>query len=195
VENYSQNEEQRYILEACEHVTNRRWLDVGACHFKTLSNTRALYELGWSGVMVEAAPAMMAGLVRDLGTDERIELVNAAMATEKRLATLYVTDDILSTTVKEWREERDAAAKWLGRMRIQTVTFADISNWFEGFEFVNIDTEGTSVDLAFAMLDTGWRPQCCCIENDGRMNELCSKFTQTGYKLVYASGENGVFSK
>ena len=39
----------------------------------------------------EEEPHLMSGLVRDLGTDDRVELVCAAMATEWGLATLYVT--------------------------------------------------------------------------------------------------------
>ena len=193
---YTQNDEQMAILEAVKDVKNKRALDIGAYHFETFSNTRALWELGWHIVMVEPAPHLMSGLVRDLGTDDRVDLVCAAMATEWGLATLYVTDDMLSTTDKGWRDKRADAAVWLGKMRIRTVTFADISNWFEGFEFVSIDTEGTSVDLCFDMLNRGWRPTCFCVENDQRMKELCSVVTgDYGYKLVLSTAENAVFAK
>ena len=56
---YSQNNEQTYILEAFAEKSDGRFLDIGAYDAKLLSNTRALYERGWSGVMVEPSPGPM----------------------------------------------------------------------------------------------------------------------------------------
>jgi len=52
---YSQNLEQNYILE---YFKDRRgtFIDIGANDGLTLSNTRALVELGWRGVFVEPSP-------------------------------------------------------------------------------------------------------------------------------------------
>jgi FkbM family methyltransferase len=193
---YTQNDEQQAILECVRHVDNNRFLDIGAYHFETFSNTAALRELGWQGVMIEPAPHLMSGLVRDLGKNPNVTLVCAAMATEPGLIKLHVTADMLSTTSAAFQAERADIAEWLGVMFIQAVTFDQVSNWFEGFEFVSIDAEGTSVDLALDMLARGWRPTCFCVEEDGRMNELCGKVTQNyGYKLVYSSQENAVFAR
>ena len=190
---YSQNNEEAYILEAVKSVENRRFLDVGGYHFETFSNTRQLFLNGWSGVMIEPAPHLMSGLVRDLGHEERIELVSAAVGTEAGMTTLYVTADMLSTTNAEWQAKRADAAVWLGKMRVPVITFTDISNLWGGFEFVSIDTEGTSVELCFDMMARDWRPKCICCEEDGRMRELCERMTaRYGYQLVYASQENAV---
>ena len=52
---YSQNLEQNYILE---YFKDKRgtFIDIGANDGLTLSNTRALAELGWRGVFVEPSP-------------------------------------------------------------------------------------------------------------------------------------------
>ena len=53
---YSQNDEERVILEYFAGKTDGRFVDVGAWSGATFSNVWALMELGWSGVM-GAVPA------------------------------------------------------------------------------------------------------------------------------------------
>ena len=55
MQSYSQYGEDRAIVELFgDHVG--RFLDIGAWHPTVFSNTRALFERGWSGVMVEPSP-------------------------------------------------------------------------------------------------------------------------------------------
>lgn len=71
----SQFEEEKYILKAVGE-TPGRFLDVGCWDPITFSNTRALVERGWSGVMIEPAPGPFIELLRcctkcGVGVDER----------------------------------------------------------------------------------------------------------------------------
>jgi hypothetical protein len=68
--------------------------------------------------------------------------------------------------------------------------------WFGGFDFVSIDAEGVSVDLFHAMLASGAKPMCVCVEHDGRLAELAAKATdrEVGYKMIYSNGTNAVFA-
>jgi hypothetical protein len=79
---YSQFGEQAAILQAADKgldnpsPEDRRFLDIGAWDPITFSNTRALFELGWSGVIIEPAPGPMIEILRcctkcDVGVDER----------------------------------------------------------------------------------------------------------------------------
>jgi hypothetical protein len=58
VQKYSQYEEQTWILKAVGGLPSNeaKFLDIGAWNPTTFSNTRALYELGWQGVLIEPAP-------------------------------------------------------------------------------------------------------------------------------------------
>lgn len=79
---YSQSGEQAVILEAVGPGPHRdaRFIDIGCWDPITFSNTRALYELGWTGVMIEPSPGPFIELLRCCtnaaccvrGTDERI---------------------------------------------------------------------------------------------------------------------------
>jgi hypothetical protein len=72
---HSQSDEEKYILEAVGDQPGR-FLDIGCWDPITFSNTRALTERGWSGVMVEPSPGPFVELLRcctvcAVGVDER----------------------------------------------------------------------------------------------------------------------------
>lgn len=197
-ETYSQYDEQQAIL-ACvgelNHLEERKFLDIGAWDPICFSNTRALFERGWGGVMIEPSPTPMLSLLKAYGSEPRITLVQAAVGLEDSMLAFQMTDDSVSTSdatsYATWKDH----AKFLGRCFVRTITFDQINLWYGGFDFINIDAEGISVDLFHAMLTSGARPECCCVEHDGRMTELASAATGVGYKLVYANGTNAVFSR
>lgn len=59
---YSQYEEEQHILKALGGRVGT-FMDIGAYHPMTFSNTRALFERGWSGVMVEPSPGPFMNLL------------------------------------------------------------------------------------------------------------------------------------
>src|ERR1700683_5262801 len=83
MKDYSQYGEQAAILaafaptpkEGVVIVQEARFLDIGAYHPTDKSNTRALFELGWSGVMIEPAPGPMRSLLAEYGNEPRIALI------------------------------------------------------------------------------------------------------------------------
>ena len=196
---YSQNGEDRAIVSVFGERVGR-FLDLGAWHPKQLSNTRALYELGWSGVIVEPSPTPCLAQLAEYGahtlTDERITIVHAAIGTERHCAQLYVSDDAVSTTETEQFNRWNKHAKFLGKFYIPQLTLNDIFNQFGGpYDFVNIDVEGKSVDILRELLKTAAYPKCICVEHDGRMVEALQMATAAGYSCIMANGENLVLSR
>ena len=57
MKDYSQNGEQKIILEYFQDKYKGKVLDIGANDGITLSNSRALIEKGWDGVLIEPAPS------------------------------------------------------------------------------------------------------------------------------------------
>ena len=192
---YSQNAEEQYILKATADLPEdwHRFLDIGACHPTALSNTRALYERGWGGVMIEPAPRAMETLIEEYGKVPRIALVQAVVAGERGLQQLHIYSDALSTTKTSGIDEKD---HWRGDIYVPFITIADLFNQFGGgYGFINIDAEGTSVELAMGLLALTNTTPCICVEYDGDNRGLLNAMTAAGYKLVYSSQENGVFAK
>jgi FkbM family methyltransferase len=192
MEKYSQNQEQSAILAAFAGRVGSgyKFLDIGAFHAKQLSNTRALFELGWSGVMVEPSPTPFAGLVEEYGKCERIKLINAAVGFAPGAVEMYVTADAVSTfngaIYEKWRDK----TKFDGKHLVECVTLEQIYDEHGTFDFINIDTEGMSADLLLHRVLSGPLPHCICVEHDERIGEIIVAATEKGYFCTYGSGEN-----
>lgn len=195
--NYSQNNEQASILAACADIHNGRFLDIGAFHPEVFSNTRALFELGWRGVLVEPSPNCVAGLAQAYNGVEGMAIVAAACrpAGDCGMYEMQITNDAVSTqdagNAERWRER----GGFYGRIYIPSVTIPGLLNQFGSFDFVNIDAEGGSVSLFEDLMKTEMFPRCVCVEHDGRTGEVLQMANSRGYKEIYWSGENVVFSR
>jgi FkbM family methyltransferase len=190
MQNYSQNHEQQHILAAFADAPGR-FLDIGAWHAKDKSNTRALFELGWTGVLIEPSPEPFAGLEAAYADDlERVVLLNKAVGFEPGERTMYVTADAVSTfdrkTYDKWRPH----VAYSGRLKVQCITLEQIYAEYGSFDFVSIDAEGMSGDLMHRLFALGQFPRCICVEHDERTTELLSAATSNGYACTYANGEN-----
>ncbi len=198
---YSQGNEEAAILAAFYERGNPdtykegRFLDIGAFHATQLSNTRALFEQGWSGVMMEPSPGPMNGLLAAYGNEPRITLIQAAVGIEPGLLPMHISGDALSTSEAANYELWKDKGGFVGKMLVPVVTFEQISNQFGGFDFVSIDVEGNSVNLFLRALALGWEPRCFCVEHDNRLAELLTMATGKGYVATMTNSCNVVLVK
>jgi FkbM family methyltransferase len=185
--NFSQNFEQEHILRACPEPTGR-FLDIGAWHATDKSNTRALWERGWSGVMVEPSPGPFAGLLAAYPPGNGIVLVNAAVTLTGEPVEMWITADAVSTSDPDtWEKWRGIVAYQPEKVLVRGITLESLL--VDGDpDFVSIDTEGTSELLLRRLWELGQRPLCICVEHDGRPGEI--QAACQGYACVYFSGEN-----
>lgn len=194
---YSQNDEERYILEACKRLEGdaRRFLDIGA-YGPELSNTRALYEAGWSGLLVEPNPYAMGKLLDFYGDEPRLTYIQAAVGAEAGLKLMYMSHGPTSTTNEATYQQWRIGGEYAGSVWVPFITLEQLCTQFgAGFGFVSIDTEGTSQELALRFLSITNEVHCYCVEWDGKNTGLLNAMTTAGYHLIYASEENGVFSR
>ena len=192
---YSQNNEENLIAQVFDGKTDGRFLDIGAYDAKLLSNTRALYERGWSGVMVEPSPGPMTTLLKEYGNDPRIILVMAAVTKCADLVRMHATDDAISTSsevaLKIWQ---DGGYKFYGSFLAQSITLELLLHHFDvNFDFIDIDVEGGSADLFLAALMFPLRPRLYCVEHDHRHAELVHIAAKKGYRELARNGENCLF--
>lgn len=196
---YSQGNEQTYILEAVKHIAHGRLLDIGAWHPTVFSNSRALIEMGWSGVLVEPSPEPLVNLLKEYGNNENVELIAAVVGTDVGLASVHISADAVSTTEDSEYEKWKTAAQFTGTLIVPSITVGQLFERYGPFDFVNIDTEGTSVDLLkqIVLWIRDWalrgRPACICVEHNERRDEafLVSK---DFYRVVHANETNLVLS-
>ncbi|MCP4899779.1 MAG: hypothetical protein GY906_22665 [bacterium] len=208
---YSQNDEEAAILQALnDPSTRRRFLDVGAFDPFKYSNTRALVEYGWGGVMIEPAPVPFAALLEEYGRHEKINLVLAALVTwpeteqrKSRLLEMFANDDAYTTSTLLNYEKWKRTVEFRGKFDVGVVTWEEIYARYGPFSFVSIDTEGTSgallLDLlaiyTLSMSATLTLPEVICVEYDQELDAIRKAATLAGYREVYLSPENVVLVK
>ena len=190
---YSQSGEQAAILRSVGDQVGS-FLDIGAFSAKDLSNTRALYEKGWSGVLVEPSPGPLKNIIREYGNDERIKIIAGAIGFERKIVRFEASDDGLTTSepanFKKWQQ----VGGFYGSFWVPMITLDELLFQFGAFDFVNIDTEGTSAAILKVLLETQMRPRAICVEHDGEMVETVTMATAVGYHLEFLSGENAVLA-
>lgn len=218
---HSQNEEEKYILQAVGDNIGR-FLEIGSWHATDKSNTRTLLERGWTGLMIEPSPGPFLNILRSCsncgatpaeihgerkaptcecgstgryGNDPRLDLICAAVAVGRTgLLKLHATDDAVSTSEESGFERWKSIGGYYGSFWTPIISLQQILNQFGDFDFVSIDSEGTSVDLFIDLLRFAMRPKCICVEYDDRLAECTDAAGVAGYRQVYRSGENCVFS-
>ncbi len=194
---YSQNDEERFILEWTPK--DGRLLDIGAWWPTNLSNSRALIESGWSAVLVEPSPGPMRVLLGEYGNNSKVQLLQAAVTAHGKRITMQVTDYPVSTNDHKvyslWQQ--DPATQYLGLLIVPSVTIAYIFEEFGRFDFIDIDAEGQSVEIATQLLESADNllPQCFCVEHDGFAPQLEAAARKRGYVNFHQTAENLVASR
>jgi hypothetical protein len=214
---YSQYNEEAFILANTPAMGS--FLDVGAFHPVTFSNTRALYERGWSGVLIEPSPGPFLQLLRacsDCGTvpkeahgerktvtcpcgstrrygnDPRLRLVLAAVDGEAGIRTFQATDDAVTTADDTTYDKWKESGGYYGRYDVPCLSWEQVfTRYGVEFNFVNIDAEGISPHLFFNLMNlTEVRPKCICLEHEERLVEIQSRAAEERYSVVYTNGTN-----
>jgi FkbM family methyltransferase len=190
---YSQYGEDTYILSVCP--PNGKYLDIGACWPKDLSNTRALYERGWHGVLVEPSPGPLRQLIQEYGQSDRVQIIAGMVSRTPGLHRMTMTDDAVSTESDAVRTTWADVGGYYGAAWVPAVSVAEIMRQFGPFGFVDIDAEGTSVEILDDFLATGARPTCICVEHDGEIVKVERMAKWAGYGVLHINGTNMVLSK
>jgi hypothetical protein len=188
--NFSRNSRKRQShaqyredLVICEYFGQRvgRFLDLSAGDGITLSNTRLLYETGWSGVMVDGDPIQAAKLIERYGQDERISIVSAFISLEQRglMNVHHCPTEHVTTLVDDWVRRCDFAS--FTNLTAAVCHLDDLLASFPGpYEFANIDVEGMSIPIA---LEIARRicPEMLCVEHEGTPDSICRELNSLGY--------------
>ena len=197
---YSQNLEQNYILE---YFKDKRgtFIDIGANDGLTLSNTRALVELGWRGVFVEPSPQAFEMLKKNYEGLKGYYFYNVALGNHNgnfpmdESGSLLTSADrgLVSTFVLEEKQRFSRTVayepvitkmyKWktfMNRLQVKT------------FDFISLDVEGFELHILPDM-DLS-KTSLVCIEHNGHPGkkraylECCAKYRIEN--IIYESGEN-----
>lgn len=190
---YSQHGED---LEIAALLPDKGWfLDIGAYRPMELSNTRLLYERGWSGVMFEPSPENMNYLIDEYGYDDRITLVQALVGVTAGVFPLEVSNGPVSTTNAAVRALWATDGHYRGKVQVPCLSVENVIDRYGYFDFVNIDAEGESADLFDRFMAQEHKPAVFCVEHDGKASAIDRIATRKGYRRVLLNETNIVFAK
>lgn len=187
---YSQDNEQDVILE---HFGNRvgRFLDIGAADGVHFSNTRALAERGWGGVLVEPSPRQFLELFKLYKDVRGIELFNGALTRDGQIATFYYSPDTVVNTVNPLVHEQWSRSFAYSRWKIPTCRVYDFLIAYPGpYDFISVDAEGESWGIANECI-LHMKPSLACIEHDS--DRARYEFIMAGYEKVLENGNNTIW--
>jgi FkbM family methyltransferase len=187
---YSQSGEQAHVLEHAPQAG--RFLDIGAGDGETLSNTRALAQLGWAGVAVEPAAWAFERLVALYSSTPQVRPVSAVITPYEvgLVPFAYSKDDHLSSTdprhVAQWRSQVQFVETYAA-----ATTLANLLSVLGPFEVVSIDAEGLSVALAraYANLPAIDAVQVMVVERER------DTFEHPDLKLVASTPNNLIYAR
>lgn len=197
---YSQNNEEEIILKYFEGQKLGTYLDIGAYDPEVFSNTRALYELGWRGVLVEPADMNFDVLKKYFEKDNAMQLVKICIGTYNgEIEFMDSGGDAISTTVpshaKIWAD--GYGTKYTTR-KSPICTFETLleNSLYNNFDFVSIDTEGTNFEILSQIDFNSISCRLVCVENNGKEEPKYVGYMQRqGFRLLHKNGENLIFGK
>lgn len=169
---YAQNGEDVLLWRALGHVSNGRYVDVGAADPSDLSVTKAFYDRGWRGVDVEPTPQHAQALREERPDDLVVEAaVTASDVTSIRLHEIRdqsgakltglstLVDDIASTHTQSGYVVHDLDVP------VTTLSAVFDSAVLGGVvHFLKIDVEGAEADVLRSMDFEKHRPWVVVVE-------------------------------
>lgn len=164
---YAQNGEDVVLWRALGHVTDGRYVDVGACDPVDLSVTKAFYDRGWRGIDIDAVPEY-AERLRDARPGN--EVVHAAI-TDRDVDTVtfhQVVDTGLSTLLGETADEHERAGFARREISVPAVTLDEVceaSSLLGGeIHLLKVDVEGAEAEVLRSFDLRRWRPWVVVVE-------------------------------
>lgn len=195
---HSQGGEDLIVAKCFPEGFTGNLLEIGAWDPIALSNSRALIEAGWSAVLCEFSPGPVRSLVQAYAGEERVKVVAAAVSvSDDGVQRFQITDDAVSTADKDVLLQWSREGGYFGSLWVPTLPMDRLLSQFFGdrkLDYASIDTEGTSVDLAIALLKTEHRPNVLCVEHNDRTTELMGVAQALGYAAIHQNAENIILS-
>jgi FkbM family methyltransferase len=193
---YSQGDEEVVICRLLEKETHRRFLDIGAHDGVTFSNTRALSDRGWSGVLVEPSSRPFVGLMQHydhrVGTLVNVAIVPNAFVGPKLVRWHDSRGDMISTMVDAHRAtwSRDGKDHYQ-EVYVPVVTVGTLLERFPGpYSFINLDVEGLNWEVFCDLPLRELGVKVVCVEYQAKKNEITALAERQGYRCVHATTEN-----
>lgn len=195
---YSQNNEEAIILNYFSGKKGK-FLDIGANDGITLSNVRALAELGWKGCLIEPSNKAYEKAVENYKKFKHVMVYNCAISDKTGHFEFYESgehlgkgDHSLLSSLKE-----DETKRWTKEEFIKTtVNSFQFLDWmrtarYSHFDFISIDAEGYDYEILTQINLKYRKTQLICVEHNGRdLNKYIEYCENFNFKVININNEN-----
>lgn len=197
---HSQNKEEQVILNYFGSTTGT-FIDIGANDGITFSNTRALAERGWQGILVEPSPRAYLKLKNLYTGHKGFYLYPYAISDHNGKAmlqesgTLCTPNDIgLVSTFHSHEKERFQSVVEYKPVEVETFRWKTFLNRlkFKTFDMISIDVEGDEMSILPEMDLTETKLICLEWNSKPELKVEYEKYLE-GFKLIYTSAENVIY--
>ena len=192
---FSQNDEDSVIRRYFMDNFHGRFLDIGAGDGITFSNTKLLYDMGWSGVAVEPSPNLAEALLVNF-SPQRVKHVQAALTDKDGPVEFYHSLDFTSTLNEAHKAKWESQANYT-KIGVDGICWKTLmARHGVDFDFLNLDIEGENIRMLRLIPDAYLeRLRCACIEYDYEMGAVMAVMEPFGFKLIHQTGENVILGK
>lgn len=194
---FSQNDEEKHILEYFGDKIDGRFLDIGAYNGKIFSNSHALALKGWSGVLVEPSPIPFKDLIELYRDRVDLELVNCAINGGGLVKFYDCRGDAVSSINSDHVEVWGANNKNFRQVWIKALTLDELLFQFgDDYDFITIDVEGGNIDLLEQIPARVYEEiRLFCIEHDSQQQKIQDHLAKYGFKKIHQTAENIILGK
>ena len=193
---YSQNQEETYIVNYFGSKKGT-FLDIGGYHPFKFSNTRKLYEFGWSGIYIEPSPVCFKNFEKEYEKESKITLINKAVVTDssKTISFWDSNGDAVSTSNLEHKDKWEKSGAKFNLIEVEAISANDVEQLIKTkIDFLSLDVESNNINIFNALSNEFLLGlDMLCIEHDNHIDTIINRMA--GFKIIHQNGENLILAK
>lgn len=170
------------------------YLDLGAYHPHTMSNTFHFYQKGCEGAIVEANPNLIPAFKRERPNDTILNIGVGSNAQNGSQLTFFVFQNRSVSTFSQLESEKlqNKGEKLESRITVGVYSLNSIVEKFckKTPDFISVDLEGTDHDVLSDFDFSKHKPKVVCVETiimpEEKKNETIFELMKSNGYMVYA---------
>ena len=172
------------------------YVDVGAFHPMTLSNTYALHRKGWRGLCIDANPDLAGDFKRFRPEDVFIHSAVGKGNGNIEMAIFEAGE--FNCTADQMDKVPERLRRNARRIKVPIHSLAAIlsQNNVRSVDFLSVDCEGNDLNVLQSNDWSRWKPKVVCVEDHAlnwQQSEIVAFLESHGYALKFRAGFSSVF--
>jgi FkbM family methyltransferase len=172
------------------------YVDVGAFHPMTVSNTYGFYRRGWRGLCIDANPDI-AGLFARFRPDD-IFIYSAIGRETGQIEMALFADGAFNCLAEQMANVPDDVRRTARLVKVPINPLASIlaERNIKEIDFLNVDCEGNDLNVLLSNDWSRWKPTVICVEDHAdnwQSSEIVQFLGTVGYTLKYRAVLSSIF--